>query len=395
MSIQPWDGNREFLRANVNMPSINLGVVLPSWLGDAVMATPTIRALREHFGSSANLIGIMKPKIADVLEGLPWFDECLLFERGQCRPELQVRRLLTELRRRRLDKIVLLPNSLSSAVIAWLSGAGERIGYDRDLRGGLLTQRLQPLWKDGRYAPVSAVDYYLQLATAVGCSECSRRVELATTPADEAAADFLWDTYRLRLTRSVVAFNTGGAFGAAKHWPTEYFAELARRIVREWDATVLVLCGPAERDTAAEIARQASHQRVISLAGEKLPLGLMKACIRRSDLLVSTDSGPRHFGAAFNVPTVALFGPIHPAWSVNYNPRETQLYLDLPCSPCNEHRCPLIHHRCMRELSVDMAFGAVRHWMTKPKTVATSAVSDTLLASEPQDLHLADTRARS
>jgi heptosyltransferase-2 len=347
------------------MPSINLGVVLPNWLGDAVMATPTIRALREHFGSSARLIGIMKPKIGEVLEGLPWFDERLLYERGRNGSEMRVRRLVTELRQRRLDKIVLLPNSLSSAVIAWLSGAGERIGYDRDLRGGLLTHRLKPLWQDGRYAPVSAVDYYLRLATSMGCSVRSRRVELATTQADEDAASALWDHHHLHQAASVVAFNTGGAFGAAKHWPTEYFAELARRIIRNWDANVLVLCGPAERETAAEIARQAADPRVISLAGDKLPLGLMKACIRRCDLLVSTDSGPRHFAAAFEVPTVALFGPIHPAWSINYNAKETQLYLDLACSPCNEQLCPLIHHLCMRGLSVDMVLAAVQPWMTR------------------------------
>lgn len=342
-----------------NQRSINVGVVLPSWLGDAVMATPTIRALRDHFGPAAHLVGIMKPKIADVLEGLPWFDERLLFERGQCRPELQVRRLVRELRQRRLDKIILLPNSLSSAVIAWLSGATERIGYDRDLRGGLLTQRLQPLWKDGGYLPISAVDYYLRLAEAVGCSELSRHVELATTPADEAAADALWEHYQLGQFRMVVAMNTGGAFGAAKHWPLENFSELARRIVRKWDAGVIVLCGPAERESAAEIARQSASQAVISLAGEKLPLGLMKACIRRSDLMVTTDSGPRHFAAAFHVPTVAMFGPIHPKWSVNYNDCETGLFLELPCSPCNQHQCPLVHHRCMRDISVEMVFEAV------------------------------------
>lgn len=344
-----------------NLSCVNLGVVLPNWLGDAVMATPTVRALRQHFGPAARLIGIMKPKVADVLEGLSWFDEILLFERENSPPELRVRRLVSELRRRRLDKMVLLPNSLSSALIAWLSGAPERIGYDRDLRGGLLTRRLQPLrLEDGRYAPISAVDYYLQLAAELGCRDYSRQVELATTPADEAAADALWEFYRIRAGRPVVAFNTGGAFGAAKHWPIEYFADLARRIVGEWDATVVVLCGPAERQAAGEIATRANDPRVIALAGEKLPLGLMKACIRRSDLLVSTDSGPRHFAAAFQVPTVALFGPIHPAWSVNYNRHESQLYLQLPCSPCNEQRCPLLHHRCMRDLSVDMVMTAVR-----------------------------------
>lgn len=366
-----------------NVPSINLGVVLPSWLGDAVMATPTIRALRSHFGPSAHFVGIMKPKIAEVLEGLPWFNERLLFERGQCRPELQVRRLVWELRRRRLDKIILLPNSLSSALIAWFSGAAERIGYDRDLRGGLLTQRLQPPWEAGRYSPISAVDYYLRLATAVGCSDSSRHVELTTTPADESAADVLWDHYQLGKFRLVVAINTGGAFGSAKHWPLEYFSELTRRIVQRWDAAVIVLCGPAERESAAEIARQAADKRVISLASEKLPLGLMKACIRRSDLMVTTDSGPRHFAAAFNVPTVAIFGPIHPAWSVNYNACETELFLSLSCSPCNQHQCPLIHHRCMRDLSVDRVFEAVRHRLSTPK------VELSALAQVPANISMA------
>jgi heptosyltransferase-2 len=77
--------------------------------------------------------------------------------------------------------------------------------------------------------------------------------------------------------------------------------------------------------------------------------------------MVTTDSGPRHFAAAFRVPTVAMFGPIHPKWSVNYNARETELFLGLPCSPCNQHQCPLVHHRCMRDMSVEMVFKAVNH----------------------------------
>lgn len=341
----------------------NIGILLPNWLGDAVMATPTIRALRQHYGSDARLIGIMRPKVSEVLRGLPWFDEEVHYDRGAWRPDFRLWHLIRRLRPMKLDQLVVLPNSLTSGLVAWFSGARERIGYSRDLRGALLTTRLAPPRDERGLAPISAVDYYLKLAEAAGCRVGDRRVELATTWEDEQAAEFMWEYWRNELPSGssdrVVAFHCGGAFGATKLWPVESFAALARRCVGELGAAVVILGGPAEQATADEIVRQAADPRVISVAGAKLPIGLMKACIRRSQLLVTTDSGPRHFAAAFGVPTVAMFGPIHPAWSINYNPAETQLYLNLECSPCKQSRCPLGHHHCMRQITVDMVWRAV------------------------------------
>ena len=114
------------------------------------------------------------------------------------------------------------------------------------------------------------------------------------------------------------SFRHCGAFGAAKDWPATYFADLARRLANETGKTILVLCGPAEVDNAREIVRQADDDRVITLAGEKLSLGLTKAAISESELLITTDSGPRHFAQPFGVPVVTLYGPTHTAWSDTY-----------------------------------------------------------------------------
>jgi heptosyltransferase-2 len=185
-------------------------------------------------------------------------------------------------------------------------------------------------------------------------------LELATTPADEQAADAVWRRLRLPHKSEVVVLNTGGAYGAAKIWPAEYFAELARRIVNDWNLSVLVNCGPAEREIARDIVARSASPRVVSLADfEHLPIGLTKACIRRARMVVTTDSGPRFLAIAFDKPVVTLFGPTDPLATATHYDRESCLSLTLDCQPCMERTCPLVHHRCMRDLTVDRVYTAV------------------------------------
>src|SRR5205085_2477201 len=137
-----------------------------------------------------------------------------------------------------------------------------------------------------------------------------------------------------------------------------HFAQLARRLADERGAGVLVLCGPSERELARYIAAGADRPGVFSLADATPSLGLTKACIRRCDLLVTTDSGPRHFAAAFDRPVISLFGPTHIAWTATNHLKEVCLQKKLPCGPCQERVCPLGHHRCMTELTPAEVFAA-------------------------------------
>lgn len=335
---------------------MNVGIFLPNWVGDLVMATPTLRALRRHY-RDARIIGVGRPHLADVLAGTEWLDAYLPFDpRGNDR-QYRGGAFIAQLRAERLDVVLLLTNSLRTGWLAWRSGASRRVGYVRFGRGWMLTDKLYHRRAGGRYVPRPVLDDYLRIAYAVGCPPESPALELTTQPAHEATADEVWQQCGLGRDQRPVAFNCGGAFGAAKLWPKEYFAELASRLATEQGVDVLVLCGPAERETARDIAREAGHRRVHSLAGVPPSLGLTKACVRRSRLLVTTDSGPRHFAAAFNVPVITLFGPTHIAWSETHYPHAVHLQHDVPCGPCQQRVCPLGHHRCMRDLSVDHVYG--------------------------------------
>jgi heptosyltransferase II len=328
---------------------MNLAVFLPNWIGDAVMATPALRALREHFRTDY-IVGVTRPYVAGVLDGADWFDEVLPATadwRG-------VRTVARRLRQLRPALAVLLPNSIRSALTAWLGACRRRIGLVRDpFRRLLLTDALEPV-RDaaGRITPSPVIEDYNRVAQAAGCADPGYRMELFTTPADEAAADLVWRRAGFGPGRSVVCLNPGAAFGSAKQWPASYFADLARDFARNRGSGVLVLCGPTERDLAGLIASAVDHPAVVALSAAGMPalsLGLTKAIIRRCDLLVTTDSGPRHFAAAFGRPVVTLFGPTHIAWTETCYPHAIHLQKQVDCGPCQRRICPL-DHRCMTRL---------------------------------------------
>jgi heptosyltransferase II len=347
---------------------MNLAVFLPNWIGDAVMATPALRALRQHF-RGARLVGVVKPYVAGVLEGGDWFDALILANGGPWSQSVPA--VAWELRSARIDLAVLFPNSFRSALTARLGGCRRRIGYARFGRSLLLTDALPPLRDtSGRLKPSPVIDAYNRLAERAGCPRPGYRMELFTTPADEARADEVWQRTGLTRFGEVVCLNPGAAFGAAKHWPSEYFAELARTLAGERGCGVLVLCGPSERDICRGIVYRAGHPAVRGLADFPLSLGLTKACVRRADLLVTTDSGPRHFAAAFGRPVVTLFGPTHIAWTETYQPAALHLQKIVPCGPCQQRVCPEGHHRCMRELLPAEAFAAARRLLGERRSIA-------------------------
>lgn len=359
---------------------MKLAIFLPNWIGDAVMATPALRAMRDQF-PSAEIVGVMRPYVADVLAGTGLLDRSLLYNPRGKNPAQRGLSFIQSLRAEQFDAALLLPNSIRTGILAWLSGAQRRVGFARDLRGWLLTDRVVPKSKS---TPHPVLDEYLRLAAQLGCSSERRPMELAVLPADQAALqDFWtgrwlyvnrhWQSATARTAPGFVCLNTGGAFGAAKNWPREYFAELSRRIADELNRAVLVVCGPAERDDARWIAAEANHSSVFSLADAQLSIGLTKAAIREAELLVTTDSGPRHFAAAFGTPVITLFGPTHIEWSENYFERSEHLQLKLDCGPCQQRECPLKHHRCMRDLSVDTVFASVKRQLHHQSSIRKAA----------------------
>ena len=184
-------------------------------------------------------------------------------------------------------------------------------------------------------------------------------MELHVTAAEAAQAERVGHNLGLRTDGRVVALNSTGAYGAAKLWPAEHCAALARQIAGQLDHDVLVLCGPGERDAARQIAALADSPRVFSLAAQDVSLGLTKGCLARCRMMVSTDSGPRHVAAALGKPVITLLGPTLPDWIENPTVRGRLLRTELECLGCGKRTCPAGHHRCMRDLLPERVLGEV------------------------------------
>jgi heptosyltransferase-2 len=349
-----------------------IALFLPNWVGDVVMATPAIRAVRTAF-PAAELVAVCKPYVADVLAGAPWFSDVILSDKRGPRSQglFAVGR---RLRATRPDAAILFPNSFRAALVARLGSCRRVIGFARYGRSLLLTDRLHPN-RDARgaFVPSPVIDDYNRLARTLGMgnmgdmgdmADPGHRMELFTTPADEAAAESVIARFGLGRFERLIAINPGAAFGAAKHWPTAHFAELARLFTQRLRSGVIVLCGPTEREMARRIASDSRSPHVFPLSDTPLSLGLTKALIRRADLLVTTDSGPRHFAAAFNRPVVSLFGPTHIEWTRTYFEKEVLLQKAVPCGPCQKRVCPL-DHRCMRDLFPSTVFAASIDLLTR------------------------------
>lgn len=265
-----------------------------------------------------------------------------------------------ELRKNRLDSVVLLTNSLTTALIAKMSGAERRVGYARDGRSWLLTDALSVPRVGFRLRPIPAIDYYLGIASHMGCPSVDRAMEIFMGDGDREQASALWDRFGWDGECPTIVLNSSGAFGKSRLWPSEYVVQLAKQLARVRGWQVLLHCGPAERLATNDAASQADHPLVRSLGElEQIPIGVSKAVIERAYAVVTTDSGPRHLAVALGKPVVSLFGSTGPTWTQTYNREETILFEGLSCQPCYRRNCPLIHQNCMRKLTVDRVYRAL------------------------------------
>ena len=334
---------------------MHIAVILPRWVGDTIMATPVLRALRAHYGSTARITGVMRPLFRDLLAGTDWLDGMIPYDRHKRDPAVGFRAAARALAADRPDVALVLPGSLSSAALAFAGRARRRVGHAGNLRRLLLTDPLPLPVRDGRVEVLPPPVAYMEVAAAIGVAGRSLRVSLATTPADEALAESVLAELFPGRPGPLVVLNDGGAFGGSKSWGVAKHAALARWLVaRLPDCRVLVHCGPGDREPARAIVAEAGLPVVRGLGDlPDLPLGLSKAIYRRAALSITSCSGPRHIGAAFGVPTVAILGPVDPRLGRSDPAGCVEVRLDLVCSPCGQPACPLGHHDCMRLVGVE------------------------------------------
>ncbi|HEX4124221.1 MAG TPA: lipopolysaccharide heptosyltransferase II [Tepidisphaeraceae bacterium] len=341
-------------------------VVQPSWVGDAVMATPTLRALRQLY-PDAHISYLMRRYVKPLYTGMPWADQIVSYRTGKSRSRhgKGLFDLASRLRAGQFDLAILLPNSFKSALVCKMAGIPRVVGYERDGRSFLLSDKLLPTKDRGKLVPSPIIKYYLGLARYLGSAERDMSLQLFVSETEQRDAREVLG--RCGLDPSIanpaaagqsplILLNPGAQYGAAKCWRPEYFAELADRFIEELGATVMISAAPRERAIVDAIKRY-MRRAPIDLSAQGLTLGGLKEIVRRCDLMVTNDTGPRHIAAAMNIPVVTVFGPTHPEWTEIYYAKERQVSVKVFCGPCQKKVCPL-DHRCMKQVTPAMVYEA-------------------------------------
>jgi len=327
---------------------------LPSPMGDTILCTPALRAIRRCF-NSAHITFLGSAVAEQLLSPGRFNDAWITLPGGNC---FAIAKMLAA---NKFTHAILFKNSFESALIAFMARIPSRIGYARQSRSLFLTEKLHPpKLPNGKFKPAPMIEYYLAIAAWLGADATDRSIEL---PIDNAEKENLLE--KLPEVNNpagpVVILVPGGAFGPSKYWPSDRFAQTADRLIEHYNATVVisVAANSTEQKIASEISSHSKHQ-LISLAERPISIGQLKVLFSTAELVIANDTGPRHIALALGKKTVTLFGPNDPAWTETGFEDEIQIVGDAPCAPCARAKCSKTEHLCMESITVESVVDAAK-----------------------------------
>jgi len=309
----------------------NILVRATNWVGDAVMSLPALGAIRDRF-PKARIAILVKPSVADLYTRESFADEIIMYDLQS------IWSMGRQLRSRQFDCAILLQNAFEAAWIAWLAKIPTRIGYKRDGRQLLLTRAVD-VPRPGEI-PRHERFYYLELLRRAGLIDALPESDVIRL-----------SSRKLPNGKRIIGVSPGAAYGTAKRWLPERFAQAAGALAEARGASIALFGTKSERALCEEVARLVSGREVTNYAGETTLaqfIDLAAGC----ELFLTNDSGSMHIASALGVPTVAIFGATDDTTTgpTGSNARVGRQPVD--CSPCLLRECP-IDHRCMTGVSAE------------------------------------------
>lgn len=327
-----------------------------NWIGDAVMSIPALRELRRIFPDAK--ITLHTRSWADGLfQDADFIDELVTFDKHRWKIK-DVYDNSQFLRDDGYDLAVLLPNSFESALTSFLARIPRRIGYNKDVRGLLLTDPIAvPEWKNRRHE----VFYYLHLVAEaerrlLGRDTVSRDIpdtSLHISGQRRAEAATRLAAFGVDPAKRTVALAVGSTNSNAKRWPAKQYAALCDMLRAKMDVNVILVGSGAEADVSERVSRLCSSPP-IDLTG-KTDIAEAAAMLSQVDLLISNDTGLAHLAPAAGTRTIVIFGPTNPNTTRPFSPNAEVVQKEVECSPCMLRDCP-IDHRCMTRVTINEVF---------------------------------------
>jgi len=345
----------------------HLVILAPNWLGDAVMALPAIADVRRASPDARITVAARAP-IAPLFSLVPGVSETIVLSKPASIGDVaRWTAIGAELSDRTFDTALVLPNSIHAAFVASRAGIPERWGYRTPFRGRLLTRAI------ARGGAMHQAEYYQRLVRELGFPSGPLEPRILVPDAARAAGDRLLAEAGWNGRTPLVALAPGAAYGGAKRWPPESFAELAATLAADGVSCVMI-GSAADAATAAELkgapafdhdaARASARQAgvpIFDLVG-KTDLPTLAGAMTRCRALVTNDSGAMHLAAAAGVKVAAVFGPTNEHATRPLGDAHAVIAHPVWCRPCMLRECP-IDHRCMRGVRPATVVDATRRML--------------------------------
>lgn len=322
-------------------------IIGPSWVGDMVMAQALFKAIKIRYPQTT--IEVLAPEWSRSLTArMPEISDSIPMSLKHGEFGLAQRMMLAKkLKSKNYQRCYVLPNSWKSALIPFLANIPKRIGWRGEWRYGLLNE-VRVL--DKQQYPLM-VERYVALAADKQQAMSLRPALVADT--DNAQKALV--TYALNLDKPVLVLCPGAEFGPSKRWPEEAYAAFANHyIAKGWQ--VWIFGSAKDTQVAKQIQTQTQHQ-AIDLTG-RTSLGDAIDLMSLAKLVATNDSGLMHIAAALKIPLVAIYGSTSPGFTPPLSDSVRIVKENIGCSPCFKRTCPLMHHQCMKQLSVDTVLQA-------------------------------------
>jgi heptosyltransferase II len=331
----------------------NIIVRMPNWVGDLVMGTPILEDIKRKW-PSAKLTAMCQYPAGQLLSNDPNIDEIFTFKRpsGWLHRDAS-RHILNPLRHGGYDLGILLTNSFSSAWWFWRGGVKNRIGFEGNLRSPLLSKAV-PFPEDKEAMHLVNVYKQLLVPLDIPLSDTPPKLYVSYDEANEAK--MLLRRFKIPEGAKIIGINPGAAYGTAKCWLPERFAETAKKLLSDPETHILFFGDTQTAPLVKDICR-GLPERAIDLSG-KTDLRELMALIEHCDVFLTNDSGPMHIASALGTKIVALFGSTSDIKTGPYN-GGTVIHKRPSCSPCYKRVCP-IDFRCMKEITVDEVCSEIR-----------------------------------
>jgi heptosyltransferase-2 len=326
-----------------------------NWLGDAVLTTPALQAVREAF-PSAHITIAARPLVAELFRNHPDVDEIVVYDNKGAHSGLSgMLRVAGSLRRLEFEAAILFQNAFDAALLSFLARVPQRMGYATDGRRVLLT-RAVPVTED--ILRLHHAEYYLRLVSELGIPRPATPA-LRLKVSDEEKNFMSERLAELGIPKGapILGINPGATYGSAKRWFPDRFAAVADALSEEWGAFAVLMGSPPERALACDV-ENSMRGKVVNLAGRTTVRELM-ALLSGCSFLVTNDSGPMHIGAALGIPMVAIFGPTDWRTTSPWTRRARIVRAEVDCSPCLLRECNRAHE-CMFGVTPDMVIGGAR-----------------------------------